>query len=141
VKIVRDSYGVPAVPGDTEDRMWWGRRVRDAQDRLFELELFRRATTGASPTSPAANASPTTSRCARTSSRRPSSTRSSPRSPAAFRSTLRRLPRRDQRLDRPREVLADDMPGEFPAVGITVAGPWTVRDSVAIGVYLARTSP
>src|SRR4029453_14390771 len=46
VKIVRDSYGVPAVTGDTEDLMWWGAGYAMAQDRLFELELFRRATTG-----------------------------------------------------------------------------------------------
>src|SRR5687767_2755964 len=46
VRIVRDSYGVPAVTGSSEDLMWWGAGYAMAQDRLFELELFRRATTG-----------------------------------------------------------------------------------------------
>jgi acyl-homoserine lactone acylase PvdQ len=46
VRIVRDQYGVPAVYGDTEDDMWWGMGYAIAQDRLFQIEAFRRATTG-----------------------------------------------------------------------------------------------
>ena len=46
VRIVRDAYGVPAVYGDTEDDMWWGMGYAIAQDRLFQIEAFRRATTG-----------------------------------------------------------------------------------------------
>src|SRR5688572_24361073 len=46
VRIVRDEYGVPAVYGDTEDDMWWGMGYAIAQDRLFQIEAFRRATTG-----------------------------------------------------------------------------------------------
>ena len=46
VRIVRDEYGVPAVHGDTEDDMWWGAGYAVAQDRLFQIEAFRRATTG-----------------------------------------------------------------------------------------------
>ncbi|MEA2271545.1 MAG: penicillin amidase, partial [Solirubrobacteraceae bacterium] len=41
VAIVRDSYGVPAITGATEEDMWWGAGYAAAQDRLFELELFR----------------------------------------------------------------------------------------------------
>ena len=46
VRIVRDDYGVPSVYGDTEDDMWWGAGYAIAQDRLFQIEAFRRATTG-----------------------------------------------------------------------------------------------
>ena len=46
VKIVRDAYGVPAVTAPTDDALWWGAGYAVAQDRLFQLELFRRATTG-----------------------------------------------------------------------------------------------
>ena len=46
VRIVRDEYGVPAVYGDTDDDMWWGAGYAVAQDRLFQIEAFRRATTG-----------------------------------------------------------------------------------------------
>jgi penicillin amidase len=42
VRIARDSYGVPSVTGATEDDLWWGAGYAVAQDRLAELELFRR---------------------------------------------------------------------------------------------------
>ena len=46
VRIVRDPYGVPSVYGETEADMWWGMGYAIAQDRLFQIEAFRRATTG-----------------------------------------------------------------------------------------------
>ena len=46
VRIARDAYGVPSVTGTTEDDVWWGAGYAVAQDRLAELELFRRPTTG-----------------------------------------------------------------------------------------------
>src|SRR5205807_1451228 len=46
VKIVRDAYGVPSITGDTDQHLWWGAGYATAEDRLFELEVFRRATTG-----------------------------------------------------------------------------------------------
>lgn len=46
VEIYRDSYGVPSVYGETEADAWWGTGYAVAQDRLFQIELFRRAATG-----------------------------------------------------------------------------------------------
>src|SRR3954465_10182302 len=46
VKITRDAYGVPDVTGATNDDVWWGAGYAMAQDRLFQMELFRRAATG-----------------------------------------------------------------------------------------------
>src|SRR3954453_5017048 len=46
VKIVRDQYGVPDVTGATNEDVWWGAGYAMAQDRLFQLEIFRRAATG-----------------------------------------------------------------------------------------------
>src|SRR5947209_4517805 len=46
VKIRRDHYGVPSVIGRTSSDLWWGAGYATAEDRLFELEIFRRATTG-----------------------------------------------------------------------------------------------
>ena len=46
VKITRDDFGVPAIEGATENDAWWGAGYAVAQDRLFQIELFRRATTG-----------------------------------------------------------------------------------------------
>ena len=44
--IVRDDFGVPAVTGETDYDVWWGAGYAMAQDRLFEMELFRAATQG-----------------------------------------------------------------------------------------------
>src|SRR3954451_5162985 len=49
VHIVRDRFGVPAITGTTESDMWWGMGYAVAQDRLFQLDLFRRATRGRGP--------------------------------------------------------------------------------------------
>ncbi len=46
IRIVRDAYGVPAIYGGSDSDAWWGAGYATAEDRLFELELFRRATTG-----------------------------------------------------------------------------------------------
>ena len=141
MKIVRDGYGVPAVTGDTEDLMWWGAGYAMAQDRLFELELFRRATTGRLADIAGRERVPD-DEVVRQDFYTPAELDAQFAAlPAAFRS----------RFDAYRDGInawidhvqssPSDMPGEFAAVGITVPDRWTVRDSVAIGVYLARTIP
>jgi penicillin G amidase len=140
VAIVRDSYGVPAITGATEHDTWWGAGYAAAEDRLFELELFRHATTG------------TLSEIG-----------------GVTRLDDDRIVRQDfytaAELDRQFDALPEGfkdrfyayrdginayiakvqlnpllLPGEFPATARLMA-PWTVRDSVAVGVYLARTIP
>jgi penicillin amidase len=46
VTIVRDSYGVPHVFADTEEALYYGNGYAVAQDRLFQLEKYRRTATG-----------------------------------------------------------------------------------------------
>ena len=46
VTVTRDAYGVPNVRAATTEDAWWGVGYAVAEDRLFQLELFRRATTG-----------------------------------------------------------------------------------------------
>ena len=46
VRIVRGPYGVPSITGASDFDAWWGVGYAVAQDRLFQLELFRRATSG-----------------------------------------------------------------------------------------------
>ena len=43
MKITRDAFGIPNVRAQDEQGMWWGAGYAVAQDRLFQLELFRRA--------------------------------------------------------------------------------------------------
>ena len=44
--ITRDAYGVPAIRAGSERDAWFGAGYAVAQDRLVELELFRRSTQG-----------------------------------------------------------------------------------------------
>jgi acyl-homoserine lactone acylase PvdQ len=46
VTITRDAYGVPDVHATDAHGLWFGAGYAIAQDRLFQLELFRRATRG-----------------------------------------------------------------------------------------------
>jgi hypothetical protein len=46
VKICRDSYGVPHIFAETNKALFQGFGYADAQDRLWQLELFRRAAKG-----------------------------------------------------------------------------------------------
>ncbi|MFC1608067.1 penicillin acylase family protein [Candidatus Latescibacterota bacterium] len=42
VKISRDSYGVPHITGSSESSLFFGQGFAVAQDRLYQLEQFRR---------------------------------------------------------------------------------------------------
>jgi penicillin G amidase len=46
VTITRDGYGVPSVTGGTAAELWWGAGWATAEDRLFQLEIFRRVGNG-----------------------------------------------------------------------------------------------
>ena len=140
VRIVRDEYGVPAVYGDTEDDMWWGMGYAIAQDRLFQIEAFRRATTG---------------------------TLSEILGRAALEDDI--VARRDYYTRAEREEMVESLPGdlktrwqayadgvnawigevnsdpskmpaEFVALGASPE-PLQVHEMAAIGIFLARTTP
>ena len=140
VTIVRDKFGVPSVTAGSEADVWWGAGYAIAEDRLFELELFRRATTG---------------RLAEILgkdyldddliARRDYYT-------AAERDAMfARLPDRfKQRAEAYRDGInayisevamsPGKLPGEFPATGSEPVR-WTVNDIMAVGIFLARTVP
>ncbi|MFB3132628.1 MAG: penicillin acylase family protein, partial [Rhodothermales bacterium] len=46
VEIDRDDYGVPHISADTEEGVFFGQGFAVAQDRLFQLEQYRRAALG-----------------------------------------------------------------------------------------------
>ena len=46
VTIRRDDFGVPAITATNESDLWWGAGYAVAQDRLGEMELFRRRGAG-----------------------------------------------------------------------------------------------
>lgn len=140
VTITRDAYGVPAVRAGTEQDAWFGAGYAIAQDRLFQLEAFRHATKGRLAEivgSSALEDDLVSRRDYYTASER--------------RAMFERLdPALQARIEAYRDgvnawidhVLATpaDLPAEYVATG-KVPTPWTVDDSIAVGIFLARTVP
>ena len=142
VTISRDGYGVPTITGETEDDGWFGVGYAVAQDRLFELELIRRATSGHL---------------------------SEIVGPGYLDDDL--IARRDYYTDAEVQAMLDDvpqslidrtqsysdgvnayidhvqgpgvldLPGEFVALGALPIQDWTPLDSARVGIFLARTVP
>jgi penicillin G amidase len=140
LRIARDTYGVPSVTGTTEDDLWWGAGYAVAQDRLAELELFRRRGNGT-----LAEILGKSMLSDDIVAGRDYYTR------RELRAMFARLPRDIQArfrayaagvnawIDHVRRTPAD-LPLEFSALRIPLR-PWSVLDSLRIGVLLARTIP
>jgi penicillin amidase len=140
VRIVRDAYGVPAIYGATSYDLWWGAGWATAQDRLFELELFRAIGRGTlatllGPSELSVDIADrrdfyTQAQLARMLAQLPGWMRRRYRAYAdginSYIDYLRRHP--------------SLLPGEFFALGITPT-PFSVEDLASIGIYLARTTP
>ena len=140
VTIVRDGYGVPAVTGASDYDAWWGVGYAVAEDRLFQLEAFKRATSGR-----LAEILGSDSLGDDIIARRDYYT------DAELQAQLDRLPAtllrraeayRDGINAYIDEVRANplELPGEFPALGI-LPEDWTLLDTARVGVFLARTVP
>ena len=140
VEISRDAYGVPAISGESEYKAWWGVGYAVAQDRLFQLELFKRATSGR-----LAEILGSTFLDDDLIARRDYYT------DAEVDRMLADIP---ERLQRRTEAYRDgvnawidhvrthpeDMPGEFVALGVPLED-WSLRDSTRVGIFLACTVP
>jgi len=138
VTITRDAYGIPRVDAGSELDMWWGAGYAVAQDRLFELELFRHATTG-HLSEIIGSSRLDDDRLVRQDFYTPAELDEQfARVPATLK------PRFAAYTDGVNAWIAHvrltptDLPAEYPATGTALAD-WTIRDSVGVGVYLART--
>jgi penicillin G amidase len=140
VSIVRDHYGVPDVSAHTSGNLWWGVGWATAEDRLVQLELERRATTGH-----LAEVLGKSYLDSDIEARRDYYT------PAELMSMYRRLPASIQHRYAAYAAGVNAyiaqikrnpalVPGEFLALSFTPA-PYTLGDLLAIGVFLARTTP
>jgi penicillin amidase len=140
VTITRDGYGVPTITGQTDYDLWFGTGYAVAQDRLFQLELFRRATQG---------------RLAEILGKDYLDddfvARRDYYTPAELDEQFTKLPadlrgRFEAYRDGVNAWIAKTrldptkLPGEFAATG-GLPADWSTRDSSAIGVFLARTVP
>lgn len=140
VAIARDGYGVPSVTGTTEDDLWWGAGYAVAQDRLAELELFRRRGNGtlAEILGKSMLADDIVAR--RDYYTTPELQAMLARLPADIQARFRAYAAGvNAWIDHVRQTPAD-LPLEFSALKIPLR-PWSVLDSLRIGVLLARTIP
>ena len=140
VRIVRDSFGVPAITADSLESMWWGAGYAIAQDRLFQLELFRRATTGRLAEilgEGYLDDDLIARRDYYTAEERAQMLAALP--PGLRERLTPYMEGINAWIAHVREN-PDEMPGEFPALGV-MPRDWTIDDSVAVGIFLARTVP
>ena len=140
VTIRRDGFGVPAISARSETGAWWGAGYAVAQDRLGEMELFRRRGSGR-----LAEILGKSSLKDDIVARRDFYTR------AELRRQFARLPRRFRErtlayvagvnawIAHVRRTPAD-LPAEFSALKVPLRR-WGLLDTVRIGVLLARTIP
>ncbi len=140
VTIVRDTYGVPSITGATELDAWFGAGYAVAQDRMFQLEAFRHATQGrlAEVTGKGALEDDL---IARRDYYTPAELQAMfDRFPAPLRA--RTLAYRDgiNAWIAHLQITPTELPAEYAATG-TALTPWTVQDTLSVGVFLARTVP
>ena len=140
VRIVRDDYGVPSIYGDTEADMWWGMGYAVAQDRLFQIEAFRRATTGTLAEIIGKSALEDDIVARRDFYTQAERTKMVESLPGDLQS------RWQQYADGVNAWIAEvnsdpsKMPAEYVALGASPE-PLEVQQMAAIGIYLARTTP
>src|SRR3954452_3962508 len=139
VTITRDQYGVPRVNADNEPDMWWGAGYAVAQDRLFELELFRHATEG-TLSEIVGSSYLDDDRLVRQDFYTPAEldAQYAKRVPDALKPRFDAYTAGVNAWIDHVMLSPGDLPAEYPATGTTLT-PWTTHDSVAVGVYLART--
>ena len=140
VTITRDAYGVPTVNASTMEDAWWGVGYAVAEDRLFQLELFQRATTGRLAEIVGKSYLEDDIIARRdyyTDEERVAMLRAAPADLQARAKALR-----DGVNAYAAEARTDPskLPGEFVAVGIEPSD-MTEAEQAAIGIYLARTVP
>lgn len=142
VSIVRDAYGVPAITADSDYDAWWGVGYAVAQDRLFQLELFRRATSGRLSEILGSTYLDDDLIARRDYYTDPEIDSMLAEIPTELRSRAEAY--RDginawiEHVSQPGNP---DLPGEFVALNDLPIEPWTLRDTGRIGVFLARTVP
>jgi penicillin G amidase len=140
VTIRRDAFGVPAISATNEDLAWWGAGYAVAQDRLGELELFRRRAAGTLAEVLGKGSLPGDYVARRDYYTRAELMRMFRRLPAAMRArTQAYVDGVNAWIAHVRQTPAD-MPSEFSALKVPLRN-FTLLDSLRIGVLLARTIP
>ena len=140
VTIRRDGFGVPAISARSETAVWWGAGYAVAQDRLGEMELFKRRGSGR-----------LAEILGKSSLEDDVVARRDFYTAAELRHQFARLPKRFRK--RTLAYIAGvnawiahvlrtpaDLPPEFTALDVPLRR-WGLVDTLRIGVLLARTIP
>src|SRR3954454_22561303 len=137
--ITRDQYGIPRIDAPNELGMWWGAGYAVAQDRLFELELFRHATEGRL-SEIVGSSRLDDDRIARQDFSPPAELdqQYAKAVPADLKPRFDAYTAGVNAWISHVQMSPGDMPAEYPATGTTLT-PWTTHDPVAVGFSLART--
>ena len=140
VTVARDAFGVPSITGSTASNLWWGAGYATAQDRLFQLELFRRATTGHLAEILGKSYIPMDLQVRRdfytTQELDSLISRLAPQFVQRYRDYAGGINAWVSHV----ESNPSDFPGEFAALA-DPPRPFTIDELAAIGIYLARTTP
>ncbi len=140
VRIVRDRFGVPSVNAGNAYDLWWGAGYAVAQDRLFQMELFRRATTGRLAEILGEGYLEDDIIARRDYYTKAERARMLAAVPPALQDRVRAYRDGVNAWIAHVRTSPSDMPGEFAALGVQLQD-WTEDDTVAVGIYLARTVP
>jgi penicillin amidase len=140
VRIVRDAYGVPSVTGTTAADVWFGAGYAVAQDRLAELELFRRQTEGRLAEILGRGRLDGDIAARRDFYTRDELLAQFSRLPAELQARIRDYAAGVNAWIAVTRSDSSRRPAEFTLLGINPAD-WQVTDSLAIAVFLARTVP
>ncbi len=140
VRIVRDRYGVPSITAGSDYDAWWGVGYAVAEDRLFQLELFKRAASGRLAEILGPDYLDDDLIARRDYYTTPEIQAMGRRMPANLYHRVEAY--RDGINAYISKVRSNPslLPGEFAALGVQLAD-WTAEDSLRVGVLLARTIP
>ncbi|MGI8727868.1 MAG: penicillin acylase family protein [Solirubrobacterales bacterium] len=141
VTITRDAFGVPRIDASSDPDAWWGVGYAAAQDRLFQLELFKRAGAGtlAEIVGPDfLDDDLIARRDYYTDAEVDAMLAEIP--PELFARTEAYRDGINAYIDFLRTQRPDLTPGEFVALGVPLED-WTIRDTARTGILLARTVP
>jgi penicillin amidase len=140
VTIRRDDFGVPAITATNESDLWWGAGYAVAQDRLGEMELFKRRGNGTLAEVLGKGSLPDDYIARRDYYTDAELMRMFQKLPATLRArTQAYVDGVNAWIAHARQTPAD-MPNEFTVLGVPLKD-WTLLDTLRIGVLLARTIP
>jgi penicillin G amidase len=141
VTIERDDWGVPTVRGQNDDDVWFGVGYAVAQDRLFQMELFRRATQGRLAEIVGRSYLEDDITVRRDFYTGPELDAQIAGLPDQYEARFRSYSDGVNAWIAQTRSDPNKLPGEFAVVNAAPPADWTPRDSAAVGVYLARTVP